>query len=246
MDRIRISRIASLPVIAVTLICIAFITMSLQAESSYAANTSISTAKKIGINKWVTQTLTETDYYGNLNYVYYKFKTSKHKRVKYKLCFEKIPVKGKYNDCYLSLVDINNNYISNYDDIYSFKPNSWHYLKLENDGASIGVKNRVKVQRIILKPARGKIYYIKGKKNKLYFAYKRRATTTRYEYRIRRKYGSMYGNWSSPRKLGKKLAKTVRKLRSGTRYQVQVRACRRVNKKWYRGKWSVKKSAVVR
>lgn len=188
-------------------------------------------------------------------YHYYKFKTLPEGGIDYKLrvvntdsgdYFMVGVFDSDYND--YSPVDgyggdftvYNNQGITK---VYEMDPDEVYYIRFEAN--NIWFKNMVynfRIDKVVRKPEQGSIYYIKGGKKKVTVKYHEKDFATEYQYRIKKG----YGNWSKAKSCGAKLSKTITKLKSKSKYSVQVRACREFEGKMYYGDWSKKKTVKVK
>ena len=250
-----------LMILLVMAVALAF-SLSLARSNVYAAAENPTEAESLTFGKDVAGTFPAyPDEVFNYHYHYYKFKTASYGGVDYTLRaaftkggggnpgfsiyllnedYKQIDEEGAENSHCILLSGVGT---ANSETYKNLKPNTTYYIEVEswytnNDYTS---SYSLRVSKKILKPAAPKLKSVKPGKKKFTVKYSKTKYTTKYQLQLKKGDGSWktYNN-------GTKLKKVFKKLKKGKKYSVRVRAARKVDGKWYYGKWSKKKTVKVK
>ena len=219
--------------------------------SSYTPSVSIvvyggsNTYQSINLNTWYSGTTTE---YPEL----YKIKTTGRSDSKYKFFVRTTYAKISWFQTAIEMAGTGKTlgycaYETPDRDIYappqSLKANSTYEFKVFGEGSSLGYEPGVNydfiVKEIIATPAKGKVTSWKGGKKKATLKFAKLSKATRYQVACKKKGGSYKYRYTTKRTV------VIKNLSKKKYYYVKVRGQRKVNGKYYSGKWSeVKKTKV--
>ena len=250
-----------LMILLVMAVALAF-SLSLARSNVYAAADNPTEAKSITFGKDVVGTFPPCpDEIFVDHYHYYKFKTPSYGGVDYTLKATITKTDGGtpgfsfylLNEDYKQIGEDGTEFSDRIDlsgvgsagslTYQNLKPNSTYYVEVDSWARNNGFSPSyaIRVSKKILKPKAPALKSVKPGKKKITVKYSKVKYTTKYQLQLKK--GD--GDWKTYNN-GTKLKKVFKKLKKGKKYSVRVRAARKVDGKWYYGKWSKKKTVKVK